>query len=213
MMKKRVAAAILVASLCGAPVAMAQTAAGNNGARGAGTAGANNGTVNNRGANNGAANNGAANNGMPSQRVANERTNGQGAILTISPSAVREVQQALNRLGYAAGPVNGMWDRAAANAMVHFQQAHGLEPTGDLNLSSIAALGLWNNIVGNPNGNGNKALTATNGSPPPRGGKNAANVGGSPLPSQRITNEVPNGGQTTGNAAAGGTGAGNSNKR
>ncbi|MDA9426026.1 hypothetical protein XH97_28480 [Bradyrhizobium sp. CCBAU 53380] len=137
---------------------------------------------------------------MASQRVSNENASGAGAILTISPSAVRQVQQAMNRLGYAAGQVNGVWNQATADALLNFQQAHGLEPTGNLNLSSIAALGLWNNLIGNPLGNGNQALANNNGAPPPRGGKNASNIGGAPLPSQRITNEAPSGGQTVGSA-------------
>jgi len=136
-----------------------------------------------------------ANGGNTNQRVTNESAAGKGAIVTVSPSAVREVQQALNRLGYAAGTINGVWDQATANALVNFQEAHGLEPTGNLNFSSIAALGLWNNVVGDPLGNGNKAL-AQGASPPPRGGKQAAQVGGSPLPSQRITNEAPGGGRS-----------------
>ena len=83
-----------------------------------------------------------------------------GALIAVSPSGVRQVQQALNRLGYFAGPVNGEWDKETADAMVHFQEAHGLEPTGNLNFSSIAGLGLWDNLIGNPLGNGNKALVA-----------------------------------------------------
>ncbi|CCD91558.1 exported hypothetical protein [Bradyrhizobium sp. ORS 375] len=181
MKRTQCAAAVFAATLLVAPAAMAQTAGG----------------ANNNAAN---ANNGANGGGMASQRVSNENASGTGAILTISPSAVREVQQAMNRLGYAAGQVNGTWNQATADALLNFQQAHGLEPTGNLNLSSIAALGLWNNIIGNPLGNGNQALATTNGAPPPRGGKNAANVGGSPLPSQRITNEAPGGGQTVGSA-------------
>jgi peptidoglycan hydrolase-like protein with peptidoglycan-binding domain len=175
--------AVLLASALAGPAAFAQTAGTGGGAGGAGA---------------GAANNGA----MPSQRVANENNQGSGALLTVSPSGVREIQQALNRLGYAAGTVDGVWNRATAQAMVHFQQAHGLEPTGNLNMTSIAALGLWENIIGDPNGNGRKALTAQNsGAPPTRGGKQAATVGGAPLPSQRITNEAPGGGGTTGGKA------------
>ena len=117
-----------------------------------------------------------------------------GALIAVSPSGVREVQQALNRLGYFAGPVNGAWDKETADAMVHFQEAHGLEPTGNLNFSSIAGLGLWDNLIGNPLGNGNKALVANNTGAPPARGKNAK-VGGEALPSQRLT--------TTGGGAAG----------
>lgn len=108
---------------------------------------------------------------MPSQRLVNTQAAGQGAVLTIAGSGVREVQQALNRLGYSAGPITGNWDGRTQHAMAQFQAAHGLAPNGNLDISSIAALGLWNNLIGNPNGNGNRPLVAmnTNGSPPPRG--------------------------------------------
>jgi len=165
--------ASFVALALGAPVAMAQA----NGANGGAGAGA--GVT--AGAGGGAEGAGAAH-GVG------------GALIAISPSGVREVQQALNRLGYFAGPVNGDWDRQTADAMLHFQEAHGLEPTGNLNFSSVAGLGLWNNLIGNPLGNGNKALVANTGAPPARGNEKTK-VGGEPLPSQRLT--------TTGGGVAG----------
>lgn len=108
----------------------------------------------------------------PSQRIVNNQPNGQGAALVIAPSGVREVQQALNRLGYSAGPITGTWNKRTQSAMQNFQAAHGLSPNGDLTLSSIAGMGLWKNLIGNPNGNGNKPLVAQNqqsSSPPARG--------------------------------------------
>ena len=111
----------------------------------------------------------------PSQRIVNNSPNGQGAALVIAPSGVREVQQALNRLGYDSGPINGSWNHRTQQAMQNFQAAHGLSPNGDLTLSSIAALGLWNNLIGNPNGNGNRPMIASNnatGAPPARGNSN-----------------------------------------
>lgn len=136
---------------------------------------------------------------------------GAGAVLTVAPSGVREVQQALNRLGYQSGPINGIWDRSTANAMLNFQQAHGLAPTGNLNLSSVAALGLWHNVIGNPIGNGNRALFGTNGAPPNRGGRRGVSIGGERLPSQRIINgssDVGNGGGRMGGGNNGGNGGG-----
>lgn len=115
---------------------------------------------------------------LPSQRIVNTRPNGEGAALVISGAGVREVQQALNRLGYQAGTINGNWDRPTELAMKNFQGAHGLEPTGNLDISSIAALGLWKNLIGNPLGNGNRALISNaTGAPPPRG---SAGSSGSP---------------------------------
>ena len=232
MKKTHLIAVALLGTALAAPAAMAQTGAngagayGANGANGAaatnGAAGVNggngagvNGTAaGTNGANGNMANNGnGANNGnMPNQRIVNGQSNGGGAILTISPSGVRQVQQALNRRGYAAGSINGVWDRATASAMVNFQQAHGLAPTGNLNLSSIEALGLWDNIIGHPlgnrNGNGNNMASY----PPGRGnGNSGRTVGSAPMPSQRIINSSPNAGNNnTGNGGGnGGNGGGN----
>ena len=169
----------LLASVMAMPVAMAQTA-GEGG--GGGNAGAASATT------------------LPSQRVTNETVQGTGALVTVSPSGVREIQQQLNRLGYNAGFVNGIWNRSTEIAMTEFQRAHGLDPTGNLNFSSVAALGLWNNIFGNPIANGNEALVGSqnSGMPPARG--YAGN-----MPSQRVTNEGMGGG-AMGNMGGGGPG-------
>ena len=87
---------------------------------------------------------------LPSQRIVNERAQGSGVFIGLSPSRVRLVQQTLNRLGYNAGHLTGSWTRLSASALTNFQQAHGLEPTGTLNFSSIAALGLWKRVIGDP---------------------------------------------------------------
>lgn len=115
---------------------------------------------------------------LPSQRVVNNTENGRGAALVISGAGVREVQQALNRLGYNAGTITGNWDRKTITAMKNFQGAHGLDPTGNLDISSIAALGLWNNLIGNPLGTGHGSLiSSATGAPPPRGNSTGMNYG------------------------------------
>ena len=169
----------LLASVMAMPVAMAQTAGEGGGGGNAGAASAAT---------------------LPSQRITNETVQGTGALVTVSPSGVRQIQQQLNRLGYNAGFVNGIWNRSTEIAMTEFQRAHGLDPTGNLNFSSVAALGLWNNIFGNPIANGNEALVGAqnSGMPPARG--YASN-----MPSQRITNEGIGGG-AMGNMGAGGPG-------
>jgi peptidoglycan hydrolase-like protein with peptidoglycan-binding domain len=119
--------------------------------------------------------------------------------VSVSPSGVRVVKQALNRLGYSAGPVTGVWNEAVGQALLHFQQAHGLEPTGNLNISSIAALGLWTRLVGDPLGNQRKALETVEDltGAPSQGAAQGGNPLISSIPSQRVTNEAP-GGSTTG---------------
>jgi peptidoglycan hydrolase-like protein with peptidoglycan-binding domain len=117
---------------------------------------------------------------LPSQRYALTRPTGQGAILTISSSGVREIQQALNRLGYNAGTLTGTWDKATVQAIQHFQAAHGLEPTGNLDIASIAAMGLWQNLIGNPAGTGHRTMVGGNltGAPAPRGTDAGSRGGG-----------------------------------
>lgn len=175
----------LLASVMAMPVAMAQTAGSGGGA----------------GGNGGAAS--AAT--LPSQRITNETVQGTGALVTVSPSGVLQIQQQLNRLGYNAGFVNGIWNRSTEIAMTEFQRAHGLDPTGNLNFSSVAALGLWKNIFGNPIANGNEALAGAqnSGMPPARGYANN-------MPSQRFTNEGAGGGEmgNMGGGAPGDFGAG-----
>ena len=177
----------LLATAMAMPAAMAQnaggTAAGGNAAGGAG----------NTGAGNAGASSAAA---LPSQRITIQSPASAGAIMTVSPSGIREIQQQLNRLGYNAGFVNGVWDRATEIAMTEFQRAHGLEPTGNLDFASVAAMGLWNNIIGNPIGNRNESIAGAqnSGVPPARGY-------GSELPNQRGT--VGGGGNMAGGGALG----------
>jgi hypothetical protein len=136
---------------------------------------------------------------LPSQRVTNETVQGTGAIVTVSPSGVRQIQQQLNRLGYNSGFVNGIWNRTTEIAMTEFQRAHGLDPTGNLNFSSVAALGLWNDIFGHPIGQANNLLVGQNsGVPPARGVEEG-------IPSQRV--DVGGGGMGGPGMAGAGMGA------
>lgn len=99
--------------------------------------------------------------GVPSQGDVNPTLTGRGAALVIAPSGVREVQKALNQLGYLAGTPSGSWDKATQAAMAKFQATHGLSANGNLTINAIAGLGLWDKLIGNPNGNGNKPMAAT----------------------------------------------------
>jgi Putative peptidoglycan binding domain len=211
-----VAIAAVAAAALAAPAAVAQVNAVNGANNGAGAGAAYNNVagagagVNDAGAGAGAGVNdtgAGAGAGVNGAGAAGAAESPGGALITISPSGVREVQQALNRLGYFAGPVDGVWDRLTADAMVHFQEAHGLEPTGNINFSSIAAMGLWENLIGHPIGSNNNLLNASNGAPPQRG-KGKTVIGGEPLPSQRLTTT---GGGVTGSNTTAGAGAGADN--
>ncbi len=83
-----------------------------------------------------------AQSGQSGQTIQNEFAQGSGTALSISPAQVRLVEQALSQRGYDSGNVDGSWDQQTASALTNFQQAIGLEPTGQLNSRSIQALGL-----------------------------------------------------------------------
>jgi peptidoglycan hydrolase-like protein with peptidoglycan-binding domain len=87
---------------------------------------------------------------LPSQRFSVNKASHTGADLTISAAAVRRIQEELNRLGYNAGNLSGTWDKQTQRAALDFQEAHGLEPTGTIDLSTIAALGLTRQLILNP---------------------------------------------------------------
>jgi peptidoglycan hydrolase-like protein with peptidoglycan-binding domain len=54
---------------------------------------------------------------------------------------IRKVQSALNEAGYNAGPVDGVWGMGTDRALRDFQQAKGLDGTGQLDQQTILALG------------------------------------------------------------------------
>lgn len=76
-----------------------------------------------------------------------ERTQGPGTPLYLSTASVRQIQQALNQLGYDAGTVDGQWSQASRRAAANFQQAQGMEPVGRPDVNLITALGLGPTIL------------------------------------------------------------------
>jgi len=58
------------------------------------------------------------------------------------PMLVRDVQESLNNKGYSTGPVDGQWGPNTENAVRRFQQASGLPQTGELEPSTLSALGV-----------------------------------------------------------------------
>ncbi len=58
------------------------------------------------------------------------------------PADVRDVQRKLNRLGYHAGRADGIMGRSTRMALMDFQRAENLQPTGQLNPQTLSALGL-----------------------------------------------------------------------
>lgn len=62
--------------------------------------------------------------------------------LALTPEMVTQVQQQLQQEGYAVGAIDGMWGPRTQQGVLEFQQAEGLEATGQLNEETLAALGI-----------------------------------------------------------------------
>lgn len=79
--------------------------------------------------------------GMERQRGGASRSGsmsqGQGMQ---NQQVVRQVQEKLKQEGYQVGPVDGIWGPKTQSAVREFQQAEGLEATGQLNQQTLAAL-------------------------------------------------------------------------
>lgn len=59
-----------------------------------------------------------------------------------SPQLVRSVQQALEKQGVDAGPIDGIWGPRTHAGLTKFQKQEGLEATGQLNARTLEALGI-----------------------------------------------------------------------
>ena len=52
------------------------------------------------------------------------------------------IQQALESRGHRPGASNGVWGEQSADALRAFQRTNGLEPLGEADVFTLAALGL-----------------------------------------------------------------------
>lgn len=67
---------------------------------------------------------------------------GEGAPLHVSPNEVLQVQRRLSQLGFDPGQMDGRWGDQTTTALESFQEQAGLSPTGNLNLTTLSALGV-----------------------------------------------------------------------
>jgi peptidoglycan hydrolase-like protein with peptidoglycan-binding domain len=78
-------------------------------------------------------------------------TQSASAAEPLDPTVVRGIQQRLRRLGFYRGPIDGEWGPGSQAAVERFQRNRGLAPTGDLNPTTLAALGFDpNNLAAGP---------------------------------------------------------------
>ena len=108
--------------------------------------------------------NGGSANNMNSNNMNSSNMNAPATSPNMSsPTTVREVQQALNDRGYDPGPIDGQWDSQTQSAVHQFQQAKGMQATGQIDQQLLAALQV------NPNENGmnpGSSMNNTSSQPP-----------------------------------------------
>jgi peptidoglycan hydrolase-like protein with peptidoglycan-binding domain len=63
-------------------------------------------------------------------------------VQPLSPQGMEIVQQRLRDQGAYFGRIDGVWGADSQAALERFQQAHGLQVTGQLNQATVATLGL-----------------------------------------------------------------------
>jgi len=61
---------------------------------------------------------------------------------TLQPSSVRAIQERLRSLGFYTGGVDGIWGQGTESAVAQFQHNRGLQPHGQLDPTTVTAMGL-----------------------------------------------------------------------
>lgn len=79
---------------------------------------------------------------VPLQAEQQEIQQAEAMRSPVTSATLRQVQEALQRRGYAVDNSDGRWSEQTASALRDFQQAQGLEPSGQLNSRTLGALGL-----------------------------------------------------------------------
>lgn len=91
--------------------------------------------------------------------------------LRVKDDQVADMQQKLNDQGFSAGEVDGLWGPNTSAALRRYQARKSLQQTGQLDGSTLAALGI-----------------AAGGSPPPAAQDQATTTPASPPPAPVVTN-------------------------
>ena len=105
-----------------------------------------------------------------------------GTPLYISPGIVQMIQQRLLAMGLPVPTTSGAWGDHSAAALAQFQKKQGLDPGGDLDELTLAALGLSQVLTGEVPPGGDAPVSAS-----------AAASGGAPLSaSPRLTRIAQN---------------------
>lgn len=74
--------------------------------------------------------------------MTNQQQKDQQQALTQDPQTVRQVQQALSNQGYDPGAPDGKWKSKTESALMQYQEAQGMQATGQLDQQTLASLGV-----------------------------------------------------------------------
>ncbi len=77
-----------------------------------------------------------------SERPAARRSGEALGPTDLDPAAIRMIQQTLNERGYRVGTPDGIWGERTVRSLRDFQRSQGIEPLGDPDVYTLAALGL-----------------------------------------------------------------------
>lgn len=71
-----------------------------------------------------------------------DRSGKPPAAAQLDPALIRMIQQSLTQRGFKVGAADGMWGDQTVNALRDFQRTQGIEPMGEPDVYTLAALGL-----------------------------------------------------------------------
>jgi Putative peptidoglycan binding domain len=77
-------------------------------------------------------------------QTANNQPNNEQTISpdSLSRNEVRQVQEALKKNGFGAGPVDGRWGPKTSDALKRFQESKNIQASGQLDQKTLSGLGL-----------------------------------------------------------------------
>jgi peptidoglycan hydrolase-like protein with peptidoglycan-binding domain len=64
-----------------------------------------------------------------------------GAVPTLNPDKIRQVQQALQNKGSDPGPIDGIFGPKTKEAVRNFQDRYGMKADGEIDNQTLYALG------------------------------------------------------------------------
>lgn len=64
-----------------------------------------------------------------------------GAVPTLNPDKIRQVQQALQNKGFDPGPIDGIFGPKTKEAVRNFQDRYGMKADGEIDNQTLYALG------------------------------------------------------------------------